>query len=474
MSDPAIAGYGVVDGPPLPLSANNTVLANLSGATAYPVPVTLAALSAALSTVAYQGTWDASTNTPTLVSSVGTSGQYYIVSVAGTTSLNGISDWSVGDWAIFNGTTLTWQKIEAGVTALTVGSTLVGGGTANGLLWRNAGVLAAGAATLVGGTALAGLATLAVAGALATGTVLTALGGVNIGASASAAAWTTSGVGLVQNAASYTDTSSTGTVATAYTNLIGASTVLASSATTFTSYYGTYFKAPVASTNVTFTNKSALGADTVSIGGAAQGTDALAVTGTTTISGNVQIGTNFRFVGATAASPMFKRSGADIQLRLGDDSAYGNLYLASVVSSGTFYTTEIDNIGGGSNAAIVTASTGTSITRNIADANTALIVNQINASSTGKIFEAKFASTTLFSVGVTGSLIMGNAAIATNATDGFFYAISGAGAPTGTPTPITGRVPVYVDTTNSQLWLHMGGAWKQPKTPAAAATITWQ
>jgi hypothetical protein len=58
---------------------------------------------------AYQGTWNANTNTPTLVSSVGTAGYYYVVSVAGNTTLNGVSGWAVGDWAIFeNG---VWQKI---------------------------------------------------------------------------------------------------------------------------------------------------------------------------------------------------------------------------------------------------------------------------------------------------------------------------------------------------------------------------
>jgi len=72
------------------------------------------------------------------------------------------------------------------------------------------------------------------------------------------------------------------------------------------------------------------------------------------------------------------------------------------------------------------------------------------------------------------SFVLNNAAIATNATDGFIYLASGAGTPTGTPTTFTGRIPLYIDTTNSQLWLFMGGAWKQPKTPAAAATVTWQ
>jgi hypothetical protein len=58
----------------------------------------------------YQGVWNASTNTPTLTSSVGTKGYYYIVNVAGSTNLNGITDWKVGDWAIYDGT--AWQKVD--------------------------------------------------------------------------------------------------------------------------------------------------------------------------------------------------------------------------------------------------------------------------------------------------------------------------------------------------------------------------
>lgn len=58
----------------------------------------------------YQGTWNATTNTPTLVSSAGTKGYYYVVSVAGSTNLNGITDWQIGDWAVFNGS--VWQKID--------------------------------------------------------------------------------------------------------------------------------------------------------------------------------------------------------------------------------------------------------------------------------------------------------------------------------------------------------------------------
>jgi hypothetical protein len=60
--------------------------------------------------LSYQGTWNASTNTPTLASSTGTNGYYYIVSTAGSTNLNGITDWQVGDWLLFNGS--VWQKID--------------------------------------------------------------------------------------------------------------------------------------------------------------------------------------------------------------------------------------------------------------------------------------------------------------------------------------------------------------------------
>lgn len=58
----------------------------------------------------YKGLWDANLNSPILASSVGTQGDFYIVSVAGTTDLNGVTDWQVSDWAIFEGG--VWQKID--------------------------------------------------------------------------------------------------------------------------------------------------------------------------------------------------------------------------------------------------------------------------------------------------------------------------------------------------------------------------
>ena len=73
---------------------------------------TVSSLSNVIGALNYKGTWNAATNTPTLTSSVGVKGDYYVVSVAGTTNLDGVDFWGVGDWAVFNGA--TWQRVEGG------------------------------------------------------------------------------------------------------------------------------------------------------------------------------------------------------------------------------------------------------------------------------------------------------------------------------------------------------------------------
>lgn len=83
--------------------------------------------------IVYQGTWNATTNSPTLASGVGTKGYMYKVSVAGTTTLDGISVWNVGDMAVFNGT--TWDRLEGDSSEVLSVNGLVGAvaltGTAN-------------------------------------------------------------------------------------------------------------------------------------------------------------------------------------------------------------------------------------------------------------------------------------------------------------------------------------------------------
>lgn len=71
---------------------------------------TVSSITNAIGALNYKGTWNAQTNSPTLQSGVGTKGDYYVVSQAGTTDLDGITDWQVNDIAVFNGT--VWQKID--------------------------------------------------------------------------------------------------------------------------------------------------------------------------------------------------------------------------------------------------------------------------------------------------------------------------------------------------------------------------
>jgi hypothetical protein len=77
----------------------------------------------------FQGSWNASTNSPALASSVGTNGEFYIVSVAGSTDLNGITNWGIGDWALFNGS--VWQRVEGGADGNFVNITATGLSTLN-------------------------------------------------------------------------------------------------------------------------------------------------------------------------------------------------------------------------------------------------------------------------------------------------------------------------------------------------------
>ena len=61
---------------------------------------------------AYQGAWNAAANTPVIPTAApGNKGWYYSVSVAGTTPVNGISSWAIGDEIISNGA--VWQKIPS-------------------------------------------------------------------------------------------------------------------------------------------------------------------------------------------------------------------------------------------------------------------------------------------------------------------------------------------------------------------------
>jgi hypothetical protein len=67
--------------------------------------------------------------------------------------------------------------------------------------------------------------------------------------------------------------------------------------------------------------------------------------------------------------------------------------------------------------------------------------------------------TTKLTIRGNGNVVVGTAALATDATGGFLYIPSSAGTPTGTPTTETGTVPIQYDTTNNALYAYRGGAW---------------
>lgn len=72
----------------------------------------ISSITNAIGALNFKGTWNASTNTPTIVSGVGVKGDYFVVGVAGSTTIDGISNWGVGDWITYNGN--VWQRVEGG------------------------------------------------------------------------------------------------------------------------------------------------------------------------------------------------------------------------------------------------------------------------------------------------------------------------------------------------------------------------
>lgn len=98
-------------------------------------------------------------------------------------------------------------------------------------------------------------------------------------------------------------------------------------------------------------------------------------------------------------------------LGLGGANADTTNYISAanfaVQNDGQVYTTGLNNYSSGNNAYINLALTGTTIQRNVADANAALIVQQLNASSTGDILQLANSAGTVLKVTRGGSLGLG-------------------------------------------------------------------
>ena len=73
----------------------------------------ISTITNALGALNYKGTWNASTNTPTLADGTGAKGDYYVVSTAGTQTFGGVQlFFGLGDWIAYNGA--VWQRVEGG------------------------------------------------------------------------------------------------------------------------------------------------------------------------------------------------------------------------------------------------------------------------------------------------------------------------------------------------------------------------
>jgi len=120
--------------------------------------------------LSFEGSWNANTDSPSLAGTTPDSGTFYIVSVDGSTNLSGITDWKVGDWAVYvsDGAGADgWQKIDNT-------STLSGSGAAGQLTYWT------GTANVAGSTGLTYNATsqnLEVGNNITAGGVVTATGG---------------------------------------------------------------------------------------------------------------------------------------------------------------------------------------------------------------------------------------------------------------------------------------------------------
>jgi len=198
----------------------------------------------------------------------------------------------------------------------------------------------------------------------------------------SAAAWLTSGINLVVSPATFTDTTSSGTIGDVYINRFGAQTLAATSATTVTRLFGTYFASPIGGTNVTASNPYALGADSLRV----EGTVFVAASG----AGTVQLSS-----GTTTG-----------QTILGGTSQTGNMTLGqSTVSQTT-------NIQAGATASGSTKTINIG-TGSLAGSTTTITIGSSNGTST---------------VGVNGAVTVAGNISATSATSRVFLGTDSGGS----------------------------------------------
>lgn len=350
----------------------------------------------------YQGTWNASTNNPTLVSGIGTKGDYYVVSVAGSTTIDGQNLWGVGDWIVFNGT--AWQRVDGGST----GNFTTISASGDSYFATSSGRVGVG----------------------------TAAPSYLVSLSGQAAAT----VGMERNATSDTAGNSLTLLASGATsgatNKNGGALTLSSGTSTGTGGSAIIFSTATAGSSGTADNSPSEKMRIIA-------------------NGNVGIGTN------APNSPLEVKKDGDVGFGA---VAVNNADAAGASSrAATRFVTSAGDVG---YVGAHGAGTGPGIGFPSTMVMYGLLSNGVrivasNASGSVQIAAGGAASNKIFlNISPAGNVVCNNAAIATNATDGFLYVPSCAGTPTGTPTAFTGRVPIVVDSTNNKLYFYSGAAWR--------------
>lgn len=183
-------------------------------------------------------------------------------------------------------------------------------------------------------------------------------------------------------------------------------------------------------TGGTFSSATAIGVGAAAAAGSAAiiatGTTVPSIIGTRTISGALSSLSGAAQIGLDGG---VISAGAGPRLLFFCDDASGNKEFMGAV--GTAWATAVD---GGESADMIF-----NVRTNAADTN---------------------ATTEAMRLTATKNVLINTAAVTTTATDGFLYVSSCAGAPTGTPTSYTGRIPIVVDSTNNKLYFYSGGAWR--------------
>lgn len=261
---------------------------------------TVSAYINVLGSLVYKGTWNAASNTPFLQSGVGNKGDYYVVSVAGTTNLDGITDWQINDIAVFNGA--VWQKIDNTDAVLSVnGQTGVVVLTAPDVgATPNTAFVIAGTA-LTGGGQLTGNVTLNLAN--------TAVAAGSYGSATQVSQVTIDAQGRVTSAANVT-------IAISTANVSGLGTMAVQNANAVAITGGSVDNATLANANITsvavvfpnnyLANSSAtLGNATITLGSTTTSVGNLTLTNVTVSSGNVTANitsANVNLTGTTASN----------------------------------------------------------------------------------------------------------------------------------------------------------------------------